>query len=327
MPCYGEVGYLPLFHQLQHRFEIRRALRLFRPCEQDNIHKPLFSLTAHHGFLLGFAPVFHAVARRYDGTQPRFIGIGEFPALQQWLQHFGVAAQPCGKAANRVWFRLMGNKLCLPAFCGFWQIDMRQNTTRFHCRYRCLRCGGREQFAHFALDTLTRERVQHRHLARAGGECLFIWRALAVMGVKTEEAQDTQAILADTLRRIADKAHMPCCGIRLSTEIVIERYVRRGVKRVHGEVAPRSILLPVVSIGHFRMAAIAIDIAAQGGDFIALAVANRRDRAMGNAGGNSADIRLLQSLHHLFGRQGAGGINVIDHALQQRITHATADKA
>ena len=82
--------------------------------------------------------------------------------------------------------------------------------------------------------------------------------------MEAEEAQHAQAILGDALLGIADEAHAACLQVGLAVEVVVDRAGAVGVERVEGEVAAARILAPVVGEGDDGVAAVGLDVAAQG---------------------------------------------------------------
>ena len=95
--------------------------------------------------------------------------------------------------------------------------------------------------------------------------------ALAVPGMKAEQAQDAQIILADARGRIADETHAARLQIGDAADIIEHFAVRVRVKRVHGEVAALRVFRPIGGEGDDGAAAIGRDIAAQRRDLERLA--------------------------------------------------------
>src|SRR5687767_7447634 len=91
---------------------------------------------------------------------------------------------------------------------------------------------------------------------------------MAVAGMETEVAEDTQMILGDALQRLADEADDPGLQILESAEI-IEQLAGEwvGVERVDGEIPSSSILLPVVGEGDGRPAPVGRYIRSKRSDF------------------------------------------------------------
>ena len=59
-------------------------------------------------------------------------------------------------------------------------------------------------------------------LGDGGFDSLPVRRPFAIGGVKAEQAQDAQIILANALTRFADEAHMAGCDILHAIGIVVE---------------------------------------------------------------------------------------------------------
>ena len=99
--------------------------------------------------------------------------------------------------------------------------------------------------------------------------------------MEAEQAQDAQVILVDAHDRIADEAHAAGFEIGDAAEIVEDLAVARRVERIHGEVAPRGVFLPVGGERDHRAAAVGLHVAAQGGDL---------ERRMRGDGGDGAVV-------------------------------------
>ena len=84
---------------------------------------------------------------------------------------------------------------------------------------------------------------------------------------------------------------------------------------------------PVVGEGDARMAAVGLDVAAQGGDLEMPAADERRHRAVLDAGRDGADAGALEAPHDRLRRVGGREVDVLHVAAEQRIAHAAADEA
>ncbi len=76
-------------------------------------------------------------------------------------------------------------------------------------------------------------------------------------------------------------------------EIVKELALPVDAHGVDGEIPPRRVGREIIGETHRRMAAVAGDVFAQGGDFKGLTAADRRDRAMGEARRDHLDAGRL----------------------------------
>ena len=147
------------------------------------------------------------------------------------------------------------------------------------------------------------------------------------MGVEAEEAQQAQHILADARLGIADEAHALRLEIGRPAEGIVELPVRRAGHGVEGEVAPRGVFDPIIGEGDLGAAAIALDIAAQGGDLEGLMQGDGRHRAMVDAGGHRLQPRGFQQLDHPRRLVRRGDVDVRHGTSEQSIAHAAADEA
>ena len=113
-----------------------------------------------------------------------------------------------------------------------------------------------------------------------------------------------------------------------AAEIIVDRAARRlGAERVDREIAPGSVLAPVVGIGDGGAAAVGRDVAAQRRDLDRLALDDRGDGAVGEAGRHRLDPRACQPRHHLFRGEAGGEIDVADLQAEQGVADAAADEA
>ena len=128
-------------------------------------------------------------------------------------------------------------------------------------------CLASRSLSDFHADTLTRQLFEAGASGDAGGDPCRVERALAIGGMKAEEAQDAQVVFRDARGSVADEAHAPRLDVGEPADIVVDRAIARGGQRVHGEVAALGIALPVASERHLGMAAEGLDVFAQGGDF------------------------------------------------------------
>ncbi len=189
------------------------------------------------------------------------------------------------------------------------------------------RVGGGEQLEQLLADALAGQLGQMRGEARGGAQAVRIGRALAVVRVEAEEAQQAQVILLDAPRRLADEAHPPRLEVPPAVEGVVDRAVGVAEHGVHGEVAPRGVGRPVVGEGHAGAPAVGLHILAQRGDLEGVMVAHRRDRAVVQPRRNGLQPGPSQQRHHRLGRVGRGDVHVLHRPAEQRVAHAAADEA
>ncbi len=79
---------------------------------------------------------------------------------------------------------------------------------------------------------LGRELSQAAPLLHASGEACRVERALAVISVEPEEAEDAQIVLGDARFRVADEPHAPGHEVGIAAERVVERTLRVRIERI-----------------------------------------------------------------------------------------------
>ncbi len=176
-----------------------------------------------------------------------------------------------------------------------------------------------------------RSRDESHEIIGAGGAGIQPGRigfAGAEAGVEAEEAEDSQMVLGDALEWLADEADPALGQIGEATEI-IEDLAGLGVgeQRVDREVAAGGVGLPIVGKGDGRPAAVGRDVMAQRGDLERMAVADRSDGAMIDAGRNGLGPRSLEPTNDLVGQNSGGEIHVVDGEADQLVAHGAADIA
>ena len=150
----------------------------------------------------------------------------------------------------------------------------------------------------------------------------------AVPGVEPVEAQEAQIVFAQALVGVADEDDP--AGERVSDRPLDhfeQRAVGAGIDGVEAEVAAGGVFRPVLREGDDGAAAIGFDIPAQRGDLNRFAVMHRRDGAVFEPCGHSADGGRFQCGNHFGGGQLGGDIKVIRRQATQRVAHAAADIA
>jgi hypothetical protein len=178
-------------------------------------------------------------------------------------------------------------------------------------------------------DALAREGVDAFGERRAGREPLGLQplRRIAIPGGEAEEAQDAQVILADALCRIAHEAQP---ALREIPEPQAQRIqhgaIGLGVKRVHGEVAPRRVLLQPLGEGHGGAAPVRLHIAAEGGDLMRKAFGDQGHGAMLDPRWHAADPCGARQLHHAGGQGIGGDVDIGDLRTQTPVAHTAADE-
>ena len=197
---------------------------------------------------------------------------------------------------------------------------------RHHPQHRC-GISRFQQAQQFLCHPLRRQRLQLVLGLRRGAQTFGIHIALAIPGVEAEQPQHPEIVLRDARMRIAHEAHPAGDQVFHPGGIVENLAAGGGIERIDGEIAPRRIFRPVVGEGDHRMAAIGLDVAAQGGDLECLACDNGGDGAVIHAGFDHLDVPGHQPGQHFAGRHGHGDVDIGHVHAQQRVAHGTAHKA
>jgi hypothetical protein len=197
-----------------------------------------------------------------------------------------------------------------------------------HPRHSRSRIGQAQQVEHLHADPLAREAFQCRCKLGAGAFRLAISRQGTEASLKAEIAQDPQVILADALVGIADEAQAPCLKVGDATEPVEHlKTVRVGIERVHREIAPRRIVLPIMREGDGSAAAIGRDVMAQGGDLYRPAMQHGGDSAVFDAGRHIADAGSIEPPDHLLRHQRGRNVDVLHLDAEQGVAHGSTNIA
>ena len=200
----------------------------------------------------------------------------------------------------------------------------RQNPGHLHRRERGCRVGGGEEFLHLHPHPLAGQGLQPLRQRGTGRESIGV-DPLPVPGVEAEEAQDAQVILADAGLRLAHEADAAGQQVGQASERVHHSAIRLGIERVHGEVAPRGVLLQAVREGDDGPPPVRLHVAAEGGDLVGRPVRDHGDRPMRLARGDGFQFRRLRERRHPFGPRIGGDVDVPSVPAHQRIAHAAAD--
>ena len=151
--------------------------------------------------------------------------------------------------------------------------------------------------------------------------------ALAEIRVKAEEAQNAQIIFLNPPPRLADEANAPRANVVETADIVMHRSIRRGGKRVDGEIAPLGVLLPVAAEHHPRLAAEGLDVLAQRRDLKWTTVDDGGHGAMLDTGRHGFSSGRRDAAHHFLGQGGGRNVDLTDRNSQQCVAHGAADRA
>ena len=160
-------------------------------------------------------------------------------------------------------------------------------------------------------------------MADAGGKPGRIRRAGTEARVEAEEAQDAQIVFPDALRRGADEDDSLSQTVTVSICKVIYFPRLVAVERVHGEVAPLGVGLPVVRELHPGAAAIRLDVMAERGDFVGRVIGDHRDGAVVDAGRMNGKASGLAGPRDRVGRERGGEIDLGDRQTHDGIAHGS----
>ena len=186
---------------------------------------------------------------------------------------------------------------------------------------------GNEQLEHLHAHALARQLLEAGAGVDAGGEALWVGSALAIGGVEAEEPQDAQIVFGDARRRVADEAHAPRLDVGEPADVVVDGSVAGERQRVHGEVAPLGVALPVAPELDRCAAAERLDVLAQGRDLERAALDHHRDGAVVEPGRHGLEACSLDPADHFGRERGSGDIDVAVRLADERVAHRAADDA
>ncbi len=132
-------------------------------------------------------------------------------------------------------------------------------------------------------------------------------------------------VLGDPPGGVVDEADPVGAGIRQPAQRIDQRAVGLGIERVHGEVATAGVFLDRRREGDGSATAEGLDIAAEGGDLVRMAVHHQRDGAVVDAGRHRLDAGGPRQRDHPGGLGIGGDVDVAGLQPHHRVAHATAD--
>ena len=150
--------------------------------------------------------------------------------------------------------------------------------------------------------------------------------------LETVVAQQPQHILGDARGGIADKAHTARTQIGETAHGIQDRPVGAEKDRVDREVAACRVGRPIGVEGDTGMAAVGLDVTAQGGDFEISRRNYSRHGAVRETGRHHPDAALFKELDDPLGRGRGGDVDVGargragDRRPDQRVAHRAADE-
>ena len=189
------------------------------------------------------------------------------------------------------------------------------------------RVPGQQKLEQLRPHPLARQLRKSATRGDAGGKAHGIGHALAIGGVKAEEAQDAQIILGDAFLRLADEAYPPRLEIGEAADVIVHSAIGGDGQRIHGEVAPLGVGAPIAAEAHIGVAAEGLDILTQGGDFERPAFDDDGDGAVLDAGRHRLEAGGGGAAYHLLGDCGRGDVEFMDRLAEQSVPHRAADHA
>ncbi len=119
------------------------------------------------------------------------------------------------------------------------------------------------------------------------------------------------------------------CARRSSkpADVVVHRRVRRERQRVHGEVAPLGVALPVAPELHRRVAPEGLDVLAQGRHLERAALDHHRDGAVVEAGRHRLEAGRFGAARDFLRQRRRRHVDVAMRQTEQRVAHRAADHA
>ncbi len=181
-----------------------------------------------------------------------------------------------------------------------------------------------DQLAHFLADALGGKFVKAVAGAHGGGETRRVDLPCPIGRVKTEEAENAQAVFRDARAGRADEADAAGENIRVAADRIVHAAAGIDGKRVDGEIPAERILPPVGAEPDDRVAAVGLDILAERRHLEAAPADDQRHRAVVDAGGDDPDTGGFGGGNHAVWRRGGGEIDVADRLAHQGIPHRAA---
>jgi hypothetical protein len=141
-------------------------------------------------------------------------------------------------------------------------------------------------------------------------------------GREPERPEDPEVVLAEPLRRIADRPDQPPVQVAGSVERVTPLVPQRVVgDRVDGEVAPGQVVVQRGTEFHDRMAAVRRHIAPEGGDLVVASAGAHRHGAEPLADRHGVAEQPLDHVGGGRGRHVVVGVGLAQQRVPDRATH------
>ena len=184
-----------------------------------------------------------------------------------------------------------------------------------------------ENAPHLSGDPLRRKLLEPGAQSDRRMQPFFIHRALAVISVEAEEAEDAQIIFLDARLGLADEAHPAGLQIPIAADRIEHIAVAIGVERIEREVATLGVLLPGGRVGDLCVPAEGLDIAAERGHLEGLALDDDRHGAVVDAGRHGFQPCSLSERDHPVRFRGRSKVDLRYREPEERVAHGAANGA
>ena len=135
---------------------------------------------------------------------------------------------------------------------------------------------------------------------------------------------DDRDVMAAALSLARTAGVLPAFFVGKAPDEIDDRSVRLGVERVHREVAPLGVRLPVAPERHAGTAAVRLDIGPERRNLIRLSACDHRHGSMLDARRYSLETGRLCPLHRLFRQRRRGDVDVGDRGAEERVADRAA---
>ena len=158
-------------------------------------------------------------------------------------------------------------------------------------------------------------------------QALAVEQSFAMGGIEPKEAQDSQIVLANARRGVADEANAPPFDIGESARVIVNLPVGGQRQRVDREVAPLGVLLEVAAKAHLGEAPVGLDVLAQRRDFVGRARDDDRHGAVLDARRHALETGVSRSRKDVLGQRRRRKIDLVGRQAEQGVAHGAADDA
>ena len=163
--------------------------------------------------------------------------------------------------------------------------------------------------------------------ADAARQSLRVGGAAPVLGLEAKEAEDTQVIFGDAVGGTADEPDALTLHIGVAAKRIVDGAVAIGIERVHREVAPPGIRLPIVGKGDLGLSPESLDVDPERRHLEGPTVGNNGDRPMVDAGRMHAQAGAFGGGCDVGRRERRREIDVGHGDAEDGVAHRTAGDA